>query len=102
METRLLLNFYFNGTHMINTEESNWMCLYLYVEPPFENILINCLDLIAKDLIRKREVNKWFFIRYHENGMHIRFRLFFTNTISKQSFYPYIVERIEHFIMQNN
>jgi len=86
---------------MARAKENRWLCFYVYTQPPFENIIVNCLFPIADLLKRKKIIKKWFFIRYYEDGMHIRFRLLFINADERKGFNSLIRKKIEAFIIQN-
>ena len=81
---------------------NKWISLYVFILPPFEHILVNCIEPLASFLVKKGVVKKWFFIRYFENGSHIRLRLQLKNPSYKVEVSQLIKRKIEHFIEINN
>lgn len=84
---------------MSNT--SNWLCLYIYIRPPFKNLLVNCLLPIKEELEDRKLLNNFFFIIYYENGSHIRYRLSFFELEKLHEYKGLVSERILKFIEEN-
>lgn len=59
---------------MSKTVKKSWISLYIYYNPPFNSLLLN-ISLLIKKLKKDGLLEKYFFIRYWENGFHIRLRL---------------------------
>jgi hypothetical protein len=55
--------------------ESNWLSIHIFYSEPFDRILTDVLLPFVKDQISKGTINSYFFIRYWENGPHIRLRV---------------------------
>ena len=52
-----------------------WFYLKLYTGPKTsELILTECFKTITEELIDNSVIDKWFFIRYYDNGYHLRLR----------------------------
>lgn len=60
---------------MITPQNQNgWLAAYLYYEGPLDEILRQLISPFI-DEVYGHHVNQYFFIRYYENGPHIRLRL---------------------------
>ena len=64
--------------------EQNWLYYKLYAGPQIaEEFLTGPLAILIKDLIQKKLIRYWFFIRYIDPDYHLRIRLFPININSK-------------------
>jgi len=54
--------------------KKSWISLYIYYNPPYDELLISIFSLIKK-LKKEKILKKYFFIRYWENGPHLRLRM---------------------------
>jgi thiopeptide-type bacteriocin biosynthesis protein len=54
--------------------KKSWISFYIYYNPPYDKLLISVFSLIQK-LKKQKILEKYFFIRYWENGPHLRLRL---------------------------
>ncbi|MFZ2205549.1 MAG: thiopeptide-type bacteriocin biosynthesis protein [Minisyncoccia bacterium] len=82
--------------------KDNWLCLFIFVKPPFEKILTECLYPIIWNLSSKHFIDKFFFIRYGEGGAHIRFRILFKNFKYLSLSNARITDNILRYITLNN
>jgi len=53
---------------------SNWICLYLYSDEDLTELLAEKVRPFIAGVIANGGVERYFFIRYYENGAHIRLR----------------------------
>lgn len=74
-----------------------WLCLYIYCCPPFEKLLVECIDPMIENLLVKNQAEKFFFIRYGEGGPHIRLRINFATGELLQLNRSGIIEKITKF-----
>ena len=81
---------------------NKWLCLYIYIPPPFEHFLVNCLYTITDNLFLHKLINKFFFIRYGEGGHHIRFRAHFYNKSVLELYEKIITQQILEYIHKYN
>ena len=82
----------------MENHKSNWLCIYIFINPPVENVLHHCLFPIAERLIHNQSCDKFFFIRYGEGGYHIRFRIHFKESSILNSSRILITDEIKKFI----
>jgi thiopeptide-type bacteriocin biosynthesis protein len=52
----------------------HWLAAYLYYNEPWENFLKEGVQPFVKSVMKRPEVQNYFFIRYWERGPHIRLR----------------------------
>jgi len=52
-----------------------WLSVYLFYEPPWEKFLTSAVYSFVSTVMNRRWADQFFFIRYWENGPHIRLRL---------------------------
>ncbi len=55
--------------------EYGWISVYLYYEEPFESLLIKGIKPFMQPLVESGLIQRYFFIRYYEDGPHIRLRI---------------------------
>lgn len=62
----------------------NWLYFEVYTPPSFSNsVLLQVHELINQ---YADKIEKWFFIRYNENGPHLRFRILFNQDVHLKFF----------------
>ncbi|QBJ87547.1 hypothetical protein DDI74_15305 [Chryseobacterium gleum] len=72
-----MLNIKDNYNTRVFIPGSQWIYLKIYVDFKFINkILFQLVDCIENKFIKKRIVEKWFFIRYSDPKQHLRLRLY--------------------------
>ncbi|MFY9309151.1 MAG: thiopeptide-type bacteriocin biosynthesis protein [Bacteroidia bacterium] len=82
----------------MNNIKNNWLCVYIYCIPPFERLLVDCILPIIEELILTKQIEHFFFIRYGENGPHIRLRMNFNNTKLLEQNKNNVFEKLLDFI----
>lgn len=55
--------------------EFGWLSIYLYYEEPFEALLVKGIKTFVDPLLEMGMVQRYFFIRYYEDGPHVRLRI---------------------------
>ncbi|MBD3907114.1 thiopeptide-type bacteriocin biosynthesis protein [Chryseobacterium sp. C-39] len=63
--------------------ETNWISAYIFHDISFEKVLIELLKPFIEKLEKKDYVSTFFFIRYWEDGPHVRLRLLPKNSQNK-------------------
>ncbi len=66
---------------MNKTED--WISCYVFHNTDFENVLMNLVKPLVAEFTSKDLVNLFFFVRYWENGPHIRLRMLPSSHIAK-------------------
>jgi thiopeptide-type bacteriocin biosynthesis protein len=51
-----------------------WLAAYIFAKSPWENLLKNAVKPFAEKILNEKKAEQYFFIRYWENGPHIRLR----------------------------
>lgn len=51
-----------------------WVAAYIYYSEPWESLLVSSIKPLAENVIKWNLAEQFFFIRYWENGPHIRLR----------------------------
>jgi len=75
-----------------------WLYFEVYSSPAYgDSILLQISELINEYATR---INKWFFIRYNENGPHIRFRILFNEDFQLQ-FFRAVTDRLRPMYSSN-
>ncbi|QTO26227.1 MULTISPECIES: thiopeptide-type bacteriocin biosynthesis protein [unclassified Bacteroides] len=60
---------------------SEWLYIKIYTgSTTADRILVNIIAGIVSVLVRKRQIKKWFFVRYMDTDFHLRIRLLLENT----------------------
>jgi thiopeptide-type bacteriocin biosynthesis protein len=60
---------------------SQWIYIKLYAgSKTVENLLLQVIPVIIRDLHKKKSIEKWFFIRYSDPYFHLRIRLLITES----------------------
>lgn len=54
---------------------NNWISCYIYCSRTNDEFLLKYLKVLVENLFNNNRINNFFFIRYYENGFHIRLRL---------------------------
>jgi len=83
---------------MIKGKKDYWFCLYVYCNPPFENLLVNHILPIIENLLDDDKIKNFFFIRYFEDGPHIRLRINFQNTHFLNTSKREIIQRLLNYL----
>lgn len=83
-------------------EQSKWVSVYVFHELSFEKILIELIKPIIEDLKSKDYLLSYFFIRYWENGPHVRFRVLPKNDICRDKIISTISTTTEAYFKKEN
>jgi len=75
----------------------NWISLHIYHNYSFERILLEFIQPLTLHLKNKNYVDKIFFIRYWEEGPHIRYRVLPSKTIKEGFLKDLIVKRANEY-----
>ena len=83
----------------IYTVGSEWLYYKIYVGPQTSDyLLISILNPVTNDLLEKKIIDKWFFIRYADPENHIRVRFH----LKKIEYISYIIrelyEKLEYYV----
>jgi thiopeptide-type bacteriocin biosynthesis protein len=62
-------------------EKYIWLSAHIFYAEPFEHLLVNGIKPFVDDLIKKKIIKYYFFIRLWEKGPHIRLRIYGKETI---------------------
>jgi len=65
--------------------QSKWVSVCIFHEISFEKVIIELIKPIIKDLESKEFLSSYFFIRYWENGSHLRLRVLPKNDIDRDN-----------------
>jgi thiopeptide-type bacteriocin biosynthesis protein len=60
--------------HRKDVSSGDWLAAYLYYAEPWEEFLRDAVKPFVEDILRRKLVQQFFFIRYWERGPHIRLR----------------------------
>lgn len=96
MGKNLYLKKFSNGINM-NNNDSYWLSVYIYQIEPFEPLIRDCLNPLVKILMNKKDIKQFFFIRYWENGSHIRLRLNGNKGHLHEKVQPFLREYLDSF-----
>lgn len=80
----------------MHKQQQTWLSAYIYYKGPLDEVL----KYLIKPFIEKvsgKYMTQYFFIRYYEDGPHIRLRLKGESLILKEYVKPYLTERAKCF-----
>lgn len=84
------------------TEHSkNWLAAYLYYDEPWEKLLVEAVKPFAEEVLELGLATKYFFIRYWEQGPHIRLRFFGDPKVLEQQVKPKLESWFKAWIAAN-
>ena len=73
---------------------SEWLCAKIYCgTKTAEKLLANVLKPFTEDLLSEKIIDKFFFIRYHDTGHHIRIRF---HNAAKKDFWKEVIRRLQN------
>lgn len=81
---------------------NSWVSLHIfYGAGGLSELVKNCIGPLVSTARRKRMVQRYFFIRYWENGFHIRLRAQPENGVSKQVLGSALYEHVQRYLHHN-
>jgi thiopeptide-type bacteriocin biosynthesis protein len=81
---------------------SKWVSVYIFHEIIFEKVIIELIKPIIEDLKNKELISSYFFIRYWDNGPHIRLRLLSKNDVDRDNVISIISFMTDYFFNMEN
>lgn len=82
--------------------KSNWLSYHIFYNKDLDFIIIKLIVPLLESIIKKFSVKQYFFIRYWEDGAHIRLRLLTRNKNDKSDLHNYINNYLENYIGTSN
>jgi thiopeptide-type bacteriocin biosynthesis protein len=77
--------------------EYGWLSIYLYYEEPFETLLLKGVKPFLDPMLEMGMIQRYFFIRYYEDGPHIRLRLRGEKDILENLVLPNLKDHFERY-----
>ncbi len=72
--------------------KSSWLSAYLFYNEPWEEFLTQVISPFVAQILKKRLAEQFFFIRYWENGPHIRLRIKGSSEVLENQVKPKLVQ----------
>lgn len=82
--------------------QSNWISVYIYFEMSFEKVITDLIKIIVDDLEKNDFISSFFFIRFWENGSHIRLRILPNNQINRDKIITIVTTNSEAYFLKEN
>jgi thiopeptide-type bacteriocin biosynthesis protein len=79
--------------------EDWWVSSYLYYNGPLEHIILDVVYPFIEKMKRNPDIKGYFFIRYWENGQHIRLRIKCNSVEAKNRIKRRIIDLFEKFLL---
>ena len=82
--------------------QSKWISVYIFHQTSFEKIINELIKLIIEDLELNGFISKYFFIRYWENGSHLRLRILPKNGLYAETINEKIIQLTNNYFEKQN
>lgn len=90
------------STKRIFIPGSEWMYFKIYAGyKSIENILVQKISLIIRELKQEELVEKWFFVRYADPDSHLRIRLLLKNKQDNSKILDLFYMKLSYFVKHN-
>ena len=88
---------------LLTHRDSPEYCLafYIFCTEPWEDILLNCIQPLSEQIITEKLATRYFFIRYWENGPHIRLRFFGNETQLNEQVKPLVLSAVNNYLKKH-
>ncbi len=83
------------------TKQEYCLAVYIFCSDPWEDLLLNCVKPLAQQILNDKLANNYFFIRYWENGPHIRLRFFGDEQTLNNKVKPLLTEKLQAYLQAN-
>ncbi len=80
--------------------ENQYLSFYIYYAEPWESLLIGAVHPLVKKLVDQELITQYFFIRYWEQGPHLRLRLKKSPMTTEANVSKIVVEDLNNFILK--
>lgn len=81
-------------------KEKTWLAAYLYYAEPWEDLLREAVFPFAKQVLKKGLAEEYFYIRYWEQGPHIRLRFYGDKDTLEKELKPQIIAFFNSYFTQ--
>ncbi len=93
---------YLAGINNIKMIKSTWLSAHIFFDEPWEPFLLNVVKPLTKTLLKKKLITQYFFIRYWENGPHIRLRLKGNTHVLENEVRPFLTDWVNDAFTKDN
>lgn len=80
-----------------SNKKEKWLSAHLFYAEPWEEFLKYSVSPFTENVINNGLAKQYFFIRYWENGPHIRLRCYGEENILDEKLKPYLITYFENF-----
>ncbi len=80
--------------------ENQYLSFYIYYAEPWESLLLGAVHPLVKKLVDQELITQYFFIRYWEQGPHLRLRLKKSPTATEAEVSKIVLENLNNFILK--
>lgn len=80
---------------------SNWFSVYIFHNISFEKVLIEGIQPLIQNMVNSKFITSYFFIRYWDNGPHIRLRVLPSEVLSEERCEYLIIDKLSNYFKKS-